>query len=193
MYNYFNNIINQIKNNLIEDNNNHNIEIKSNKYPTGILQYFCKRQGAFKIDVDNVKITHTNDKYGNNIYLISYKDLNLDAPCLKHLKQYDKSIDRIKLNDELRYEDMRAYSTDSLTEYDGAYCKDTSVYYDDADTMFDYYLYTKGYTYKQYEYALEKHWLDKETVMCEYRLFLEQTKAQDYEIGEDVEDELIAC
>ena len=178
-FNLFNYVINQIKNNLMNDSEQI-IEVHQEEYPTGVLQWFCKTQGAFKIDGANVK---KYEEKGKTIWVIPYKDLNLKAPSLEHLRQFDKSEDKLKLNDEYRYEEMRAFTTEALTEYDGAYCKDNVEHlaYTD-DCTFDLYAQMKGYTPDQLQSLIEAGYLSREELQMEYIEFLEQCVAADYEL-----------
>lgn len=179
-FNLFQYIISQIGNNVKNGNENDTIEVSKYNNPTTVINVMV-REGCFKVDSIEQKA---------NIYEIRYKDLNLNASRLKHLMRWDKSIDRLKLNDMLRFEDMRAYTTDALTEYDGAYCSDNVEhlsYLDDC--TFELFAQMKGYTPNELQSYIEAGFLNKEILQMEYIEFLEQCLAKPYEFGEELEEE----
>ena len=180
-FNLFNYIINQIKENLKSETQNETFEVSKLSKPITVVNILVS-EGAFKVDSINEKAT---------VYEIKYKDLNLNASRLKHLLRWDKSINREKYNDIVRYDDYEchSYSKDVLTEWDGAFCPDNVEHIDPVDdSKFDLYAQYKGYTVEQMKSFIEANWLNRESIIAEYREFLEQCFAADYEIGEDVEE-----
>lgn len=179
-FNLFKSIISQIGQN-VKNEDKEIFEVKKIGNPVKVINILVE-EGCFKID------SIENKGY---IYEIRYKDLNLNSQRLRHLLRWDKSINKDTYNDLVRYDDYEchSYSKDALTEYDGAYCADTSIYYPDADCMFDLYLKIKGYkSVDAYLSYVEAGYLNNDIVMAEYREWLEQSKAADYEIGEDAEE-----
>ena len=167
-FNLFQYIISQIGNNVKNGNENDTIEVSKYNNPTTVINVMV-REGCFKVDSIEQKA---------NIYEIRY------------LMRWDKSIDRLKLNDMLRFEDMRAYTTDALTEYDGAYCSDNVEhlsYLDDC--TFELFAQMKGYTPNELQSYIEAGFLNKEILQMEYIEFLEQCLAKPYEFGEELEEE----
>lgn len=181
-FNLFQYIISQIGNNVKNGEENDTIEVSKFNNPTTVINVMV-REGCFKVYEISEK---------DNVYTIKYKDLNLNTNRLKHLLRWDKSIDRLKLNDMLRYEDMRAYTTDALTEYDGAYTGDNIEHlaYTD-DCTFDLYAQMKGYTPNELQSYIEAGFISREELQAEYIEFLEQSIAKDWQFKEDEELELV--
>ena len=179
-FNLFQSIISQIGNN-VKSENNYVFEVRKMNQPFTVINILV-REGCFKV-------SSIHDK--GCIYEIRYKDLNLNASRLRHLLRWDKSIQREKYNDMVRFDEYecKSVSKDVLTEYDGAFCSDNIEHLDlKDDCTFDLYAQMKGYTAEQLESYIEAGYIDRETLMAEYREFLEQCLAKDYEIGEDIEE-----
>ena len=183
-FNLFQSIISQIERNVKSEDNSNVIEISKLNKPTTVINILVD-EGCFKVDSIKDKVT---------LYEIRYKDLNLNASRLKHLLRWDKSIDRETYNDTVRYDDYecKCVSKDVLTEWDGAYCKDTvdHLEYTD-DCKFDLYAQMKGYTPEQLQSLIEGGYINKDIIQMEYIEFLEQCFAKDYEYGEDFEEEYV--
>lgn len=178
-FNLFQSIINQIGKHVKNDDRNLTFEVSKLSKPVKVINILVS-EGCFKVDSITEKAT---------VYEIRYKDLNLNASRLKHLLRWDKSINKDTYNDLVRYDEYEchSYSKDTLTEYDGAFCPDNVEHIDPVDDCkFDLYAQYKGYTVKQMKSYIESGYLDKESILAEYREFLEQCFAADYEYGEDI-------
>lgn len=181
-FNLFQSIISQIGQNL-KSENEEIFEVKVINNPIKVINILVD-EGCFKVDsIENKGF----------IYQVKYKDLNLNASRLKHLLRWDKSIQKEKYNDLVRFDEYEchSYSKDVLTEWDGAFCSDNVEHIDPIDdSKFDLYAQYKGYTVEQMKSFIEANWLNRESIIAEYREFLEQCFAADYEVGEDIEDVL---
>lgn len=181
-FNLFQSIISQIGQN-VKNEDKEIFEVKKIGNPTKVINILVE-EGCFKVDSIENK---------GHIYEIKYKDLNLNASRLKHLLRWDKSINKDKYNDIVRCDEYEchSFSKDALTEYDGAFCPDNVEHIDMADdSKFDLYAQYKGYTVEQMKVHIKMHYFDKEAILAEYREFLEQCFAQDYEYSEDIDKEV---
>jgi hypothetical protein len=191
--NYFKQIFDIVKNNLLVENFNYNskyvferemkIEARG-KYPQGVISYLTN-QGALKIA--NVKI-EAHPKGGRN-YVIEFTDVNLDSPFFRTLKKMDKK-DNLKFNDEFRADDNRYYSNGNIVGYDAYYCDETKYEKLSREDSCVFELFAQWLGYNNYQDFIDNNKRSDEEIDMLYTKFREGALASDWMIGEEEEIEI---
>ena len=188
--NYFKQIFDIVKNNLLVENFNYNskyvferelkIEARG-KYPQAVISYLTN-QGAIKIA--EVKI-EPHYKGGRN-YIIEFKDVNLDAPFFKSLKKMDNH-DNLKFNDEFRADDNRYSSNGNIVGYDAYYIDESRYEKLSREDSCVFELFAQWLGYDNYQDFVDNNKRSNEEIDSLYARFREGELAADWEIGEDNE------
>lgn len=191
--NYFKEIYNIVKNNLLVENFNYNskyvfkreqkIESRGS-YPQGVISYLTK-QGALKIT--EVKI-EPHIKGGRN-YVIKFDDVNLDSPFFKALKKMDNH-DNLKFNDEFRADDNKYFSNGNICGYDAYYMDESRYEKLERKDSCVFELFAQWLGFENYQDFEDNNKLSDEEINMLYTKFREGAIASDWAIGEEEEEDL---